>query len=82
MSDLTGKNAAERIKNFRNRVEMNRPVFGWLVGAVRNESSSASKTARSRYWHIQTSFSIAEVPAFRRRADVYMEGIRVAEHHA
>lgn len=32
MSDLTGKTAGERIKHFRTRVGMSRPVLGGLVG--------------------------------------------------
>jgi hypothetical protein len=32
MSDLTGKTTGERIKHFRNRVGIPRPVLGRLVG--------------------------------------------------
>ncbi len=32
MSDLTSKTTGERIKHFRNRVGMPRPVLGGLVG--------------------------------------------------
>ncbi|HKR49600.1 MAG TPA: helix-turn-helix domain-containing protein [Pseudonocardiaceae bacterium] len=73
MSDLTGRPTGERIKHFRNRIGMTRPVLGGLVGRSA-EWVKAIETGRLQVPRLPMLLRIAQVLNVRDLAELTGDG--------